>query len=66
MSDLQSRQLYYRVRMLPEQLMRARARVRQLELEADRLGLRDLLTQPSQIDRAWEREIELAKLRGEG
>jgi len=35
--------LYYRVKFLPEQLERARARVRQLESEAAELGFHDLL-----------------------
>ena len=35
--------LYVRVYHLPRQLERARARVRQLETEAVRLGLRDLV-----------------------
>lgn len=33
----------YRIRMLPEQLDRARRRVAQLEREAARLGMNDLL-----------------------
>lgn len=36
--------LAYRVRMLPQQLERARLRVEHLEAEAARLGLYDLLT----------------------
>lgn len=35
--------LYNRVRNLPDQLERARLRVKQLEREAERLGLKDLL-----------------------
>lgn len=35
--------LYYRMRYLPEQLARARGRVRQLEREAAELGFYDLL-----------------------
>lgn len=38
-----SRQLYYRIRLLPEQLERARLRVRNLEDEARRLGMEDIL-----------------------
>lgn len=62
MSEEQDRQLAYRVRILPEQLSRARMRVRQLEIEADRLGMSDLLTDPATINNAWEREMELAKI----
>lgn len=42
-SDLRAQQLVYRVRMLPEQLERARSRVAMLEKEAADLGMRDLL-----------------------
>lgn len=35
--------LAYRIRILPEQLERARKRVKQLENEARRLGFHDLL-----------------------
>ncbi|MCC7097307.1 MAG: hypothetical protein IT472_09020 [Thermomonas sp.] len=41
---MNSRQLTYRIRMLPEQLARARARVLMLEHEAERLGFHDLLS----------------------
>lgn len=54
--------LINRQRNLPGQLVRARLRVKQLEAEAARIGLRDILEKPSTIDAAWEREIELAKL----
>jgi hypothetical protein len=37
------RYLQYRVKKLPEQLERARHRVRQLEAEARRFGFHDLL-----------------------
>lgn len=44
MSDeQQARYLQYRVKKLPEQLERARHRVRQLEAEARRFGFYDLL-----------------------
>ncbi len=36
----------YRLRYLPSQLQRARARVRHLETEARRFGLTDLLAPP--------------------
>ena len=38
----------YRVRILPEQLARARLKVLHLEREAERLGLTDLLKAPKQ------------------
>lgn len=37
------RWIAYRVKLLPEQLERARKRVLHLEREAERLGMRDLL-----------------------
>lgn len=39
----QTRQMYYRIRLLPQQLERARLRVRNLEDEARRLGMEDIL-----------------------
>ncbi len=42
-SDRAAQQLYNRVRNLPDQLARARARVQQLEAEAARLRMRDLI-----------------------
>lgn len=54
--------LINRQRNLPGQLVRARLRVKQLEAEAERIGLRDILEKPATIAAAWEREIELAKL----
>lgn len=38
-----ARYMAYRIKMLPEQLERARLRVLHLEREAERLGLLDLL-----------------------
>ena len=38
----------YRVRVLPDQLALARRRVAQLEREAERLGMRDLLHDKAQ------------------
>lgn len=58
----EERHARYRMEHLPGQLERARKRVLHLEREAARLGFRDLLTKPAQLDRAWEREVELAKL----
>lgn len=41
--DKEEQYLAYRIRILPEQLDRARRRLRQLETEARRLGMADLL-----------------------
>lgn len=54
--------LINRQRRLPMQLAAARLRVRHLELEAQRLGLHDILENPAVADQAWEREIELARI----
>ena len=54
--------LVNRQRRLPDQLVRARLRVRQLEREAERLGMRELLESPASLDRAWDREMELARI----
>jgi len=42
-ADLREQQMVYRIRMLPEQIERARNRVAMLEKEAAELGMRDLL-----------------------
>lgn len=66
MSDMSLRE-YTRIinkqRNLPSQLERARRRVQQLEQEARRLGVIEILNNPGTVDKAWERELELAKLR---
>lgn len=41
--DIESARTAYRIRILPEQLERARARVAMLEKEAAALGMNDLL-----------------------
>jgi hypothetical protein len=59
---------YYRIinrqRRLPEQLERARARVIQLEREAERLSMLELLTNQDKINEAWGREVELSRIQG--
>lgn len=64
MSQVEYQAIINRQRRLPEQLHRARRRVQQLENEAARLGLRELLEDPTSLDRAWEREIEIAAIQG--
>lgn len=46
---------------LPAQLARARARVCQLERQAVRLGMKELLTNPEHVDKAWDRAIDDAR-----
>lgn len=62
----ESAMIAYRVRLLPEQLTRARHRVRQLESEARRLGMLDLLNDPDAPSRAFEAEIAQAYAQAAG
>lgn len=48
-------------RRLPDMLRRARQRVRQLEAEALRYGMKDLLTDPRHVNNAWDRAIDDAR-----
>jgi hypothetical protein len=64
MSQAEYQAIVNRQRRLPEQLVRARLRVRQLENEAVRLGMPELLNDPATLNRAWEREVELARIQG--
>lgn len=66
MSQSEYQAIVNRQRRLPEQLARARLRVRQLEREAARLGFRELLENPASLDAAWDRETELAKIKASG
>lgn len=68
MSEMSQRD-YMRIvnkqRNLPSQLERARQRVRQLEQEALRLGVIEVLNKPGVVDQAWEREVELSRIEGQ-
>lgn len=64
MSQSEYMAIINRQRRLPEQLERARARVIQLEREAARLSLHELLTSQDVINQSWGREIELARVQG--
>lgn len=46
---------------LPEMLVRARRRVKHLEAECVRYGMKELLANPTHADRAFEREFARAK-----
>lgn len=63
MSEREHRQIINKQRNLPEQLLRARLRVRHLEQEARRLSMIELLNDPHVLDKAWEREMELAQIK---
>lgn len=63
MTQREHQRIINKQRNLPGQLERARRRVRDLEQEAKRLGVISILNKPETVNAAWEREIELAKLR---
>lgn len=64
-TEAQDRRLYYQVYHLPARLERARARVRQLEAEARRYGMHELVP-PPEAATAGRRECEAAPVqRGE-
>jgi hypothetical protein len=70
------RRMQYRQRYLPIALERTREKLRELEREACALGLTELLDEPKRltgnqilsdpqiVDRAWEREAEIARIVG--
>ena len=53
--------LCYRVRYLPDQLTRARNKVRRLEAEMKSYGMHDILRDTWYLDDAWERELQEAR-----
>lgn len=65
LSEREYRQIINKQRNLPAQLHRARQRVIQLEQEARRLGVIEILNVPGVVDAAWDREIELARIEGQ-
>jgi hypothetical protein len=48
----------HRRRYLPGQLRAARHKVKALEAEARRYGMKELLTNTEHVDEAWDRAIE--------
>lgn len=60
-----SKQEYDRIqnkqRNLPNQLARARHRVRQLESECIRYGMKELLADPDHASKAFDRELRQAR-----
>lgn len=53
--------LVYRMTVLPDQLTKARLKVRRLEMEAADYRMFDLLTYPETINTMWELEVARAK-----
>jgi hypothetical protein len=64
LSEREVTRILQRKYRLPEQLRRARSRVEALEAEARLYGVNAILTDPTVVDQAWEREIELARIEG--
>ena len=52
------RRIVNRQRRLPDQLTAARRRVRDLELEAKRYGMFELLSNPKHVNQAWDEAID--------
>lgn len=77
MSPREHRRIINKQRLLPEQYARAFKRLEHLEAELHRYGMPELiaearrptseqyLTDLRQIDRAWDREVEIALIRSE-
>lgn len=71
-------QIINKQRLLPAQYRRALDRVRHIECEMHRYGLAELiaearkptgneyLTNPVHVDRAWDREVEIALIKNGG
>ena len=57
MADLYMRQYHF-----PKALANARRKVRKLEEEARAMGMRDIANSLEAVNRAWDREVEIAKL----
>lgn len=57
--------LYYRVRVLPGQIETAEKKLRRLYQEAQQYRMHYLLRCPELLDKAWDREVEVAKLEAE-
>ena len=53
---------YHKVRNFPQRVENARRRLKELERDAAKMGARDIKTQLSVINAAWDREIEHAKI----
>lgn len=56
--------LAYRVRILPSQVESAERRLRDLYREAASYRMHDIIKYPDLINKAWDREVEVAKLEG--
>lgn len=75
MDQREYQQIINKQRVLPSQYQRALDRVRHIECELHRYGLAELiaearkptrdeyLTNPVHIDRAWDREIEILRIK---
>jgi len=57
--------LYFKARNLPQRVDNAKRRLRELEHEAATLGLRAIKEEIAVVNRAWDREVEIAKAEAE-
>lgn len=57
MGDLYMRQYHF-----PKSVANARRKLLKLEEEARAMGMRDVANSLDAVNRAWEREVEIAKL----
>ena len=53
---------YLRVRNFPKRMENARRRLRELEVEAQAVGTRDVRNLLSTVNAAWDREVEKAQI----
>lgn len=60
-----ARRKYARLRAaksrLPMQIQAVNRKLKALQAEARRYGMKELLTNPNAVNRAWEREVEMAR-----
>lgn len=60
MNDREIRYTQHRIYYLPTAIENARRKLAALEREAERYGMRELLS-PSDMDRAWDRSVQSAQ-----
>ena len=56
---------YLRVQYFPKAVENARAKLKRLEAEAREMRMMDVLTQLEAVNRAWDMEIERARIESE-
>lgn len=61
--NAEDKRLYFKTYHFPQRVERVRARINQLQQEANNLGLVDMSRTLDAVDRAFDREVELEQLR---